>query len=213
MIHISEARSSRDREAIFALRYAVYVAEMGRRQEHADHERRLLEESEDANSTLLLARDARGDAIGTGRVHLGPCIPESYETMYQMRQFEPFHPTQTSTTTKLIVDERYRRSPVAFRLAQACYDVGMAAGVRFNFIDCNAHLKPFFLKLGFRQVAPDLVHPDFGHVSPLVLALKDFGYLRSIGSPFAPTASDASDASVGFIDGLLGQHNFSAELT
>lgn len=41
-IRVVETRSDDDRQAVFALRYEVYVAEMRRHQSHFDHARRML---------------------------------------------------------------------------------------------------------------------------------------------------------------------------
>lgn len=205
MIEISEARAEADRRAAYALRFAVYVEEMGRHQTHANHALRQVEEPEDENARLLVARTDRGEVVGTARVHLKSEIPSTMASMYQLDHFIPFHPTQTSTTTKLMVAPAYRRSPLALRLAQACYDLGLAEGVCFNFIDCNAPLRPFFARLGFRQVFEDFVHPDYGTVSPLVLALHDVAYMRRIGSPFALPDLTGDHPSVEFFARLLDQ--------
>jgi GNAT superfamily N-acetyltransferase len=208
VIEVIEASDEHDRRGALALRYAVYVEEMGRRQVHADHVRREVAEPEDASARLLVARRADGAIVGTACVHLKADIPRTLVDMYQLERFHPFHPAQASTTTKLIVDPRYRRTPLALRLAQACYDIGMEAGVAFNFIDCNAHLRPFFQRLGFRQVFPDFEHADYGTVTPMVLALRDFTYLREIASPFRlPDGPvDDDDASAAFLDDLLTAH-------
>ncbi len=206
MIEVIEASDEHDRRGALALRYAVYVQEMGRRQVHADHVRREVAEPEDASARLLVARRADGAIVGTARVHLKADIPQTLVDMYQLERFHPFHPAQTSTTTKLIVDSRYRRTPLALRLAQACYDIGMEAGVAFNFIDCNAHLRPFFHRLGFRQVFPDFEHAEYGTVTPLVLALRGFTYLREIASPFRLPHGPDDNASVAFLDDLLAAH-------
>ncbi len=203
MINVAEARTAQEREAVYALRYAVYVEEMGREQAHADHRRRVVEEPEDEVARLLIARTAKGDVVGTARVHLGSHVPHALGVMYGMQHFSPFYPTQTSAVTKLMVDRRFRQSPLAFRLAQACYDMGLNAGMSFNFIDCNAHLRPFFTQLGFRQVLPDFLHPSYGLVSPLVLALRDFQYLRQIRSPFAIPQVEDEHTSVEFFADLL----------
>lgn len=207
IIEVVRSQSTADYDAICALRYSVYVQEMGRSQDHADHERMRVTEPEDAGAHLLLARTQGGEVVGTARVHLGESVPRSLEEMYLMRRFGPYFPHQTSATTRLMVDRRYRRSPVALHLAQACYAIGMTAGMRFNFIDCNAHLRSFFTRLGFRQVFPAFVHPDYGEVTPLVLALRDFDHLRGIGSPLAyPTNERIDLESVAFFTSLL-QHS------
>lgn len=206
MVRVEEARTAEARQALYAFRYEVYVEEMGRRQLHADHARRLLAEPEDASARLLVARTEAGAVVGTARVHLAAAIPDSLQTMYQLHRFAPYHPHESSTTTKLMVDRRYRRTPLALRLAQACYDLGLAAGMSLNFIDCNAHLRSFFLQLGFRQVLPDFEHGDYGVVSPLVLALRDVEYLRRIRSPFVIPEMERGHSSVAFLERLLAHH-------
>lgn len=203
MIEIREARDDEERRAAYALRFAVYVEEMGRRQVHADHARRLVEEPEDATARLLVACTADGEVVGTARVHLKADVPPALQELYGMRHFAPFHPTQTSATTKLMVAPRHRRSPLALQLAQACYDLGMAEGIAFNFIDCNAPLRPFFARLGFRQLFEDFEHPDYGTVSPLVLALHDADYLRRIRTPLTLPDLSGDHPSVAFIARLL----------
>lgn len=203
MISIREARNDDERRAAYALRFAVYVQEMGRRQLHADHARRLVEEPEDATARLLVACTPEGEVVGTARVHLKDDVPAALEELYGMRRFVPFHPAETSATTKLMVAPRYRRTPLPLQLAQACYDLGMANGVAFNFIDCNAPLRPFFARLGFRQLLADFEHPDYGMVSPLVLALHDVDYLRRIRTPFTLPDLTGDHPSVAFFARLL----------
>jgi hypothetical protein len=53
---------------------------------------------------------------------------------------------------------------------------------------------PFFQKLGYRQVFPDVVHPEYGCVVPMILALLDQDHLEKIGSPFAKHARGVADA-------------------
>lgn len=205
MIEVAEARTAQDRDAIFRLRYAIYVEEMGRTQRHADHALRTVVEPDDEQARLLLARDAAGRVVGAARVHLGPLVPPTLATLYQMQRFAPFFPLQTSTTTKLMVDVRFRRTPMALRLAQACYNMGLNAGMSFNFIDCNAHLRPFFSQLGFRQVFPEFTHPEYGSVTPMVLALRDVGYLRRIRSPLLQPDAPDTHESVAFFEALHRQ--------
>lgn len=213
MIEVGEVRDDDERRAVYALRFAVYVEEMGRRQAHANHALRLVEEPEDENARLLVARTDDGEVVGTARVHLKSEIPSSLESLYQLHHFIPFHPTQTSTTTKLMVAPAYRRTPLALRLAQACYDLGMAEGVSFNFIDCNAPVRSFFLRLGFRQLFEDFVHPDYGTVSPLVLALHDVAYMRRIGSPFTLPDITGDHPSVEFFARMLDHSSHSIART
>lgn len=185
---------------------------MRRVQRHADHARKTISEPEDADAIILAAKDGGGAVVGTARVHLKDRIPEDYIRLYSIADFGDFHPDGTSTTTKLMVARPFRRSTVAVRLAQACYDVGIDAGVSFNFIDCSPGMKSFFRHLGFRQVSPDFIHPEYGLVSPLVLALRDHEYLDLIRSPlrFAPGRTEHS--SVPFFRSLL-EHSTAGSMT
>jgi predicted GNAT family N-acyltransferase len=206
MIEVVEAQDERDRQAAYALRFAIYVDEMGRRQANADPLRREVREPEDQSAHLLIARTSRGEVVGTARVHLKRDIPASLASLYRLEQFAPFHPTESSTTTKLMIDRRYRGTPLAVQIARACYDIGDAAGVSLNFIDCNAHLRPFFMKLGFRQVFADFIHADYGLVSPLVLALRDTEHLRRMGSPLLRHDRQDGHPSVAFLARLEQDH-------
>lgn len=204
-VTIEEARSDHDRAGVFALRYDVYVREMRRRQQHADHGRAVVEEPDDASAILLAAKEESGRVVGTVRIHLQDAIPPSYVELYAIDAFAPFHPGQTSTTTKLMVAPEYRRSTLGVRLAQACYRVGIEAGVSFNFIDCSPAVRSFFDQLGYRQLVPDVEHPEYGRVSPLVLALRDLEYLRRVGSPLGGDVAEEEHPSVSYMRSLLEQ--------
>ena len=49
------AQNQKDREAVFRLRYELYVEEMGLFLEEADHERRWLFDHYDAHATIAMA--------------------------------------------------------------------------------------------------------------------------------------------------------------
>jgi GNAT superfamily N-acetyltransferase len=201
-ITIVQALSKEDRLGVARLRYAVYVEEMQRLQRHADHDHRTIHEPEDEGAIVLAAKDDDGSIVGTARVHLKACIPPPYVQLYSIMDFGEFHPSEVSTTTKLMVAPPFRRSPLALRLAQACYDVGIASGISFNFIDCSPRMRRFFDQLGFRQVSADFEHPEYGLVTPLVLALRDDEYLERIRSPLQFVKGQSGHRSVRFFNAL-----------
>ena len=185
-ISVRAVRSQEEREAVFAFRYRVYVEEMRRPEPGADHAARRIVDPLDATGHLIAAfHDGR--IVGTVRVNLARDSDLSaYEEPYGMRHFAPYHPASTSIVTKLMVESACRRSPVAVRLARACFAFGVPRGVAFSFIDCNPHLKPFFERLGFRQVMPDFEHPIYGRVHPLVLDVRDAALLDDSAAAFDP---------------------------
>ena len=68
-MQVSLAQSPEQREAIDALRYAIYVEEMGKSPPAADHQRRWIRDSLDATAQLYALHDAEGALVGSLRVN------------------------------------------------------------------------------------------------------------------------------------------------
>lgn len=189
-IEIREALSARDRAAVYRFRYDVYVTEMNRVQEYADHGTRTIAEPFDEHGNLFAAFS--GDTvIGTIRVNYASRGAGYYRALYEMDAFAPYFPDRTCFTTKLMVSAAHRSSTLGLRLCKAGYVKAIRDGMVFDFMDCNAPLVPFFQRMGYRQLVPDIVHHEYGRVHPMVCALHDLGYLREVGSAFASVAAAA----------------------
>lgn len=198
-------QSKAEREAIYAFRYSVYVAEMGIKQEYADHKAKMIEEPCDASSLIVAAYDD-GRLIGTARMQLGTqAMFGDYIDLFNMKAFGSFFPDKASLTTKLMVDPAYRGSSVAVRLAKRLFAEALNRGISFDFICCYSDTRDFFVRLGYRQLFPDIHHPEYGAAHPMVLAMRDRAFLESIRSPFAPLvqAEHVDAASVDLFQQLL----------
>ncbi len=174
------------REAVFRFRYDIYVREMGRPQKDADHSRKRIEDALDETALLLAARDTgTGAVVGTVRTNvLGDGDIGVYAHLYGLQHlFAPERAT-TSITTRLMVERTKRGTVLAARLAAALYTYGLDRGVETDYIDCNAHLVPFFTHLGYLPVRL-ISHPEYGIVTLLRLDLQDAAHLQRAGSPFA----------------------------
>jgi hypothetical protein len=179
-----------ERLAVYRFRYEVYVKEMKRTQEYADRELEIVCEPLDKSGHIAFAEDS-GRVVGTARFNVG--VDDSfgvYKDLYRLRSFGSFYPSSLSMTTKLIVAPEYRRSTLPLQLSVFCYKQGLPLGPVFDFIDCNPPLVLFFRKLGYRQVFPNINHPEYGAVIPLVLAIYDREHLESVKSPFARYCPD-----------------------
>ena len=193
-----------ERQAVYRFRYRVYVEEMSRPQIYADHHRKLIIEPLDTTGHILAAYDSQDEVVGTVRFNVG--IDEQfgiYTELYRLESFGPFFPAKISITTKLMVSANYRHGRLAIKLAKRCYERGLELGTCFDCIDCNAHLVPFFKYLGYRQLWPEVDHPEYGRVVPLVLAMNDVRYLTRIGSPLAEVAFCNHAESVDFFRDVL----------
>ena len=192
-MQIRLALSEDDRLAVYRFRYDVYVNEMNRPQTYADHALRLIQEPLDLTGHLLLAEEA-GHVIGTARFNVG--VDDTfgfYRELYRLPEFRPFYPSAVSITTKFMVARSYEQSVLPKQLCDSCYRHGLLLGTAFDFIDCNDPLVPFFRKIGYRQVFPNVQHPEYGEVVPMVLAMHDLEHLRSVRSPFVRSGLLAGD--------------------
>ena len=183
---IRAAESSTDRERIFRFRYQVYVEEMHRLQKYADHTRRQIEEPFDATGHLLLA-ECDGRVVGTLRTNLSNRTDLGYYVdLFRLSGLGPAWPDHVSLTTKLMVAPDHRCGRLAIRLARTIYNWGAVNGVDCDIIDCNAHLRDFFSRLGYVPYMGTAIHPEYGEVLPMRLDLRNVEYLRRIRSPLAP---------------------------
>jgi GNAT superfamily N-acetyltransferase len=181
-IRVAETRA--DLEKIYRFRYLIYVEEMGRMQRYADHARRRIQDPLDEGGVNLAA--FRGEeVVGVVRIN---CPRDSdvgdYERFYHLSSVGQDHPAHTSITTRLMISPEYRRGRLAVRLAMAIYEYGTVRGIRWSFIDCNAHLIPFFRGLGYVEHIPPADHPEYGSVTLMRLDGLDRGHLEAVRSPF-----------------------------
>ena len=74
---------------------------------------------------------------------------------------------------------------MAFRLAAATFADALEAGIRYNFIDCDESLVPFYTRLGYRAVGTIRYRfPEYGEGVVMVLDLYDEARLYMLRSPF-----------------------------
>jgi GNAT superfamily N-acetyltransferase len=181
---LKPATSAEHRTAVFRLRYDVYVKEMGRTQRYADHSRSQVEEPMDTAGHVVAAF-AGADVVGTVRSNLLRLTSSTglYEDLYDFAALQPPVRAYTSLTTKLVVHRDFRNTSLASQLARAAYRYGLENGVEEDFIDCNAHLVHFFLRLGYTEIKP-ITHPEYGVVVLLRLRLRDRAQLSTVRSPF-----------------------------
>lgn len=179
------ADSTELRERVYSFRYEIYVQEMKRPQQYADHERRRIEDPLDGRGIVLAALDPKSRAvIGTVRTNflrLGS-LP-LYSSLYGLDGLANHDAERTSVTTRLMVAAALRNSPVAVRLATMLYAVGLRNGIACDYIDCNAPLLRFFEKMGYVFLRM-IEHPEYGEVCLMRLSLTDTSHLRSVRSPF-----------------------------
>ncbi len=184
-ISIRTAVTPAELEAVYRFRYIVYVEEMRRKQTYADHARRRIVDPLD-DGAVNLAAWRGNEIVGVVRLNFtrASCIGE-YESFYEMHSVGQDHPLHTSLNTRLMVAPQLRQTRLGLSLAIASYHYAAPRGIKWNFIDCNDHLLPFFLRLGYVPHVPPGEHADYGLVNRLRLNLRDLDHLTKMKSPFA----------------------------
>jgi hypothetical protein len=182
-IGIRVVKTARQAEAVFRLRYEIYVDELQRVQFCADHTGRMIREALDEDAILLGAFEQER-ALGTLRINYARVSDlGEYVDLYQMER-DGVQLTRTSIVTKLVVVQALRGSSLAYRLASEAYRTGLRDGMLHNFIDVFPQRIPFFERLGYRVHVPAAVHAEFGEVVVMRLDMRDEAHLRRVGSPF-----------------------------
>lgn len=184
-VEVFRAQSEQDREELFRFRYGVYVQEMGRYRQTADHRGRRLVEPEDAHSILYGARED-GQAVGTSRLTLGA-------DGFSARQIEQYSlgPFLSEVPARLMaVGERLMVAPhlrgwaVASQLRELAREDIEASGVRLVFGNCEPHLLSMNLSAGGRTYAEHNINSEeAGYLIPLLfLGGHTDGLAAAIGS-------------------------------
>jgi GNAT superfamily N-acetyltransferase len=156
---------------------------MQRPQKDADHDARIIRDPLD-DFGLLFGAWRHEVCIGTLRVNLlrdGDI--GDYRQMYQLTTLTRGEADRTSITTRMMVLPDARRRGVSIALASAAAALAPHKDITTDYIDCNDHLVPFFEHLGYVPHCP-LVHPEYGRVTVMSVALDDDAHLDAVGSPF-----------------------------
>ena len=182
-LKIRIARNESELEKIYRFRYQVYIKELNRKQEHVNHDQAIIKESLDLYGVNIIA-ERGSEIIGAARVNFStdPYL-ERYIDFYKVANFDR-QLNRSAVVTKFMVAKSRRGRALSLLLAKACYQVGLDHDVHFTFIDCYPHLIQYFKKLGFKEYQDNLIHPEFGLVTPMVLVNQDLAYLKEINSPF-----------------------------
>ncbi len=183
------AHSREERQAIYRLRYRVYVEEMGKAPGYADHERRELHDGLDDWAQLYYV-EADAGVVATLRFNWGGerPFPEALRGIYRLDRFKEFPRAQISFSSRLMVAPDWRGSTILGALLGRVYADALERGVRFDFCNCTPALVEFYEQIGYRRYAPGFMDEDAGYHVPCVLLTEDREHLKAVHSPLARLA-------------------------
>lgn len=189
-----------ERDAVYRLRYDVYVEEMGRYQTVADHARRMLYEDVDEQSRISFAR-LDGEMVATARITWGgdAPIPQRMIDQYQLAPFLSEVPqTAIAVGERAMVRPHLRGTDILLRMMGNGMRFANEHRIQLVFGDCEPHLLNLYLGLGQRTYAKTNVNSaEAGYLIPIVLVIEDVEYFRQLNSPLLPYLHDfGADARV-----------------
>ncbi len=182
------AESAEEKEAVYRFRYSVYVEEMGRYQQSADHVGRRLVEPEDDESFILYARDG-GEVVGTARMTWGGRGFSARQIdEYSLAVFLDELPNEhIAVGERVMVSPHLRGTGLIDELMERRHHTALEHDVRIQFAACEPHLLSLYLGQGRRTYATKNINtPEAGYLIPLVVFPEGPDALNGVGAHTAP---------------------------
>ena len=190
------ASSDDEKEAVYRFRYDVYVEEMGRYGDIADHANRRFREPEDDTARIFYAA-ADGQVVATSRFNWGGDAPFTDRLVdhYRLAPFlDEIPPEAMAVGERGMVKPDLRGSSIFWELGEKSQAFIGEKRVQLIFGACEPHLLSRYVGQGSRTFAAKNINsPDSGYLIPIVNVVEDVDYLRRIGSPSAEATRDWGD--------------------
>ena len=198
------AESEEDRQAVYRLRYELYVEDQDLFQEEADHEHRWLYDSYDAKATILMA-ESEGKIVATMRAIWGAVVPfaEATREEYDLGLFDGVvDEADIMVMSRLLVRKEFRGTMITFQLIWKAWEYAGECGAELIIGSCEPHLLSHYRQFGFRPYSKLYNHPTNGILIPIVVVAGDLDHLRKIESPMLSPLSLRPEPSV-LVDKIL----------
>ncbi|MBA2252941.1 MAG: GNAT family N-acetyltransferase, partial [Nitrospirales bacterium] len=197
-VTVRRATTDREREAIYRLRYQVYIEEMNGADRHheADAHAQQLRDAWDDRAHHFYAMQQE-TVVACARVIMRRDGPLECEEHFNLERFGSSYPEHIGMTSRLALHPEHRGSHLLKQLTCTIYQFLREEEIHFNFIDCHTRLLPLYSRLGFRAYRPGFNHAQYTYVVPLVLVVDDLEYLEQVKSPFIPIAKSYASSIEG----------------
>lgn len=194
---MSEVTTDAEREEAYRFRYDIYVEELRRYTDIADHENRRLIETDDELAHLYLIRH-EGRVIGTARLSWGAnagAINNRMVGQYHLKPFLDAVPHQhLAVGERLMFAPEYRGGALLFKFVSEFLVSFSKKGIQLFFGDCEPHLLNSYQAFGYRPYTRRHVNKaETGYLIPIVFVTGDLDYLRAIGSPLVDALKDSAE--------------------
>lgn len=193
---IAQATTDDEKRAVYRLRYQVYVQEMGRYQQRADHEGRMLVEPEDEHGRIFYATDG-DEVVATARLSWpgdGPLSERQIE-QYALAPFlDRMDPTELCIGERGMVIPALRGTDVFTQVMSASRSFIREQRIQLIFGACEPHLLSLYLSNGQRTYSQTNINSEeAGYLIPLVTVVEDYRYFENLGVPNLDELTDYGD--------------------
>jgi hypothetical protein len=165
------ATTAEEKEAVYRFRYSVYVREMGRYQDTADHERGWLREPEDDNSRIFYALED-DKVVATSRLTWGGDggFSERQIEQYALARFiAELGPEKMAVGERAMIVPRLRGTDLLTRMMGGANGFVAENGIWVIFGACEPHLLTSYLGMGNRTYAEQNINSkEAGYLIPLI---------------------------------------------
>ncbi len=194
-VHVLQPKSEHDRECIYRFLYEIWSDEFCRSMEGMDHEHRLMKDALDESAQHFTAVDQSGLILGCVRVNtLGmSTLPKDFRKRLKSAELvELFGGDAICYASHFAVAPEARGRTVASLLIAALYRFYLNEGVQVGISYCALNFVSFYYQLGYRPYAENF-RMDAGIRVPIVHCIRDWHYLKEVGSPLARLCSITHD--------------------
>jgi hypothetical protein len=192
---IQLAETEEEKRAVFRFRYEIYVEEMGRYRDVADHDNRLFSEPYDEYSRITYVGRG-GKVVATARLTWGGLapIPARMIEQYHLQPFlKELPPDAIAVGERGMIAPELRGSDLLLELLGTGLRFANSQRIQLTFGNCEPHLLTVYLDLGHRTYSRENWNSDSGYLIPLLLAAEDVEYLRKLDSPLLECVTDFGD--------------------
>lgn len=192
---VTIANTSSEKEAIYTLRYRIYIKDMGLSPDEADHQKKWLRDELDEISTNY-ALHREGILVGALRVTPLGKVPNP-QKMIDKFQLQPainaFGIEAIITTSRFMLDPNVRHGRTIFDMIEVSFNDSISKGVRLNYGDCSPSLVPFYEHMGYRRYTRAYNDSNYGYKLPILMIGRDQKWFKQVRSPLSRICQQLPD--------------------
>jgi hypothetical protein len=191
------ARTRDERDAVYRHRYEVYVEELGRYFDRADHATRRLIDPEDATSDHIYVTDGREVVASLRSTWGGNGFSQRQIEFYSLRPFLADVPPETMTVgERTMVSRSSRGRDLYAALAAKSVEATGHDQTLIAFGACEPHLVGFYGHWMRPYADRNINHPESGYLIPLITFPKGLDALLGVG-PTSDLPRSVTNAAAG----------------